>query len=108
MQMTQHRYDFWMIGRCQKYERLVNASRASGETLEFAGSTAGIKFPPHAIGSIYEGNLAGAEGFEPSPSSLTVRCPTSWTTPHYFFILACRPGLTACGMTSGLLSFLFL
>src|SRR6266481_945627 len=27
-------------------------------------------------------NLAGAEGFEPSPSSLTVRCPTSWTTPQ--------------------------
>ena len=24
-----------------------------------------------------EGKLAGAEGFEPSPSSLTVRCPTS-------------------------------
>src|SRR2546430_13445163 len=29
-----------------------------------------------------EGKLAGAEGFEPSPSSLTVRCPTSWTTPQ--------------------------
>ena len=28
------------------------------------------------------GKLAGAEGFEPSPSSLTVRCPTSWTTPQ--------------------------
>src|SRR5206468_13085903 len=28
------------------------------------------------------GELAGAEGFEPSPSSLTVRCPTSWTTPQ--------------------------
>src|SRR5215475_9444124 len=26
--------------------------------------------------------LAGAEGFEPSPSSLTVRCPTGWTTPQ--------------------------
>ncbi len=26
--------------------------------------------------------LAGAEGFEPSPSSLTVRCPTDWTTPQ--------------------------
>src|SRR5260370_8615559 len=26
--------------------------------------------------------LAGAEGFEPSPSSLTVRRPTSWTTPQ--------------------------
>jgi hypothetical protein len=33
-------------------------------------------------GGIYEGSLAGAEGFEPSPSSLTVRCPTSWTTPQ--------------------------
>src|SRR6516162_788122 len=29
-----------------------------------------------------KGKLAGAEGFEPSPSSLTVRCPTSWTTPQ--------------------------
>ena len=29
-----------------------------------------------------ERKLAGAEGFEPSPSSLTVRCPTSWTTPQ--------------------------
>src|SRR5215469_3283569 len=29
-----------------------------------------------------QGKLAGAEGFEPSPSSLTVRCPTGWTTPQ--------------------------
>jgi hypothetical protein len=26
--------------------------------------------------------LAGAEGFEPSPSTLTVWCPTGWTTPQ--------------------------
>ena len=26
--------------------------------------------------------LAGAGGFEPPPSSLTVRCPTDWTTPQ--------------------------
>jgi hypothetical protein len=26
--------------------------------------------------------LAGAVGFEPTPSSLTVRCPTNWTTPQ--------------------------
>jgi hypothetical protein len=26
--------------------------------------------------------MAGAEGFEPSPSALTVRCPTGWTTPQ--------------------------
>jgi hypothetical protein len=26
--------------------------------------------------------MAGAEGFEPSPSTLTVWCPTSWTTPQ--------------------------
>src|SRR6266851_8165977 len=26
--------------------------------------------------------LAGAGGFEPPPSSLTVRCPTGWTTPQ--------------------------
>src|SRR5215470_18712610 len=28
------------------------------------------------------GILAGAGGFEPPPSSLTVRCPTGWTTPQ--------------------------
>src|ERR1700678_2016353 len=29
--------------------------------------------------------LAGAVGLEPTPASLTVRCPTNWTTPqpHY-------------------------
>src|SRR5260370_40700428 len=32
--------------------------------------------------ALIEKRLAGAEGFEPSPSSLTVRCPTSWTTPQ--------------------------
>src|ERR1700722_7936923 len=26
--------------------------------------------------------LAGAGGLEPPPSSLTVRCPTDWTTPQ--------------------------
>ena len=26
--------------------------------------------------------LAGAVGLEPTPSSLTVRCPTNWTTPQ--------------------------
>jgi hypothetical protein len=30
--------------------------------------------------------LAGAGGLEPPPSSLTVRCPTDWTTPQ----LVCR------------------
>src|SRR5256885_16562943 len=29
--------------------------------------------------------LAGAEGFEPSPSTLTVWCPTGWTTPQQHF-----------------------
>src|SRR5277367_4584540 len=28
------------------------------------------------------GELAGAVGLEPTPSSLTVRCPTNWTTPQ--------------------------
>jgi hypothetical protein len=28
--------------------------------------------------------LAGAVGLEPTPSSLTVRCPTNWTTPQPF------------------------
>src|SRR6266566_6023657 len=40
------------------------------------------KQPTPPIASFLEGKLAGAEGFEPSPSSLTVRCPTSWTTPQ--------------------------
>ena len=26
--------------------------------------------------------MAGAVGLEPTPSSLTVRCPADWTTPH--------------------------
>jgi hypothetical protein len=29
-------------------------------------------------------DLAGAVGLEPTPSSLTVRCPTNWTTPQQF------------------------
>src|ERR1700693_5633654 len=29
-------------------------------------------------------SLAGAVGFEPTPSALTVRCPTGWTTPQQF------------------------
>ena len=28
--------------------------------------------------------MAGAVGLEPTPSSLTVRCPTNWTTPQPF------------------------
>ena len=38
--------------------------------------------PTPILVAIREGELAGAEGFEPSPSSLTVRCPTGWTTPQ--------------------------
>src|SRR6266851_9210686 len=45
-------------------------------------STVGIKTTDTANTIISRVNLAGAEGFEPSPSSLTVRCPTSWTTPQ--------------------------
>ena len=30
----------------------------------------------------YKIDLAGAVGLEPTPSSLTVRCPTNWTTPQ--------------------------
>ena len=33
--------------------------------------------------------LAGAVGLEPTPSSLTVRCPTNWTTPQR----ACNVGM---------------
>jgi hypothetical protein len=36
--------------------------------------------------------LAGAVGLEPTPSSLTVRCPTNWTTPQpdHFILTAPR------------------
>src|ERR1700685_503152 len=38
--------------------------------------------------------LAGAGGLEPPPSSLTVRCPTNWTTPQAReLFLEARPGL---------------
>src|ERR1700692_1982137 len=44
--------------------------------------TRGEKTGNGDAGNLRRGELAGAEGFEPSPSSLTVRCPTSWTTPQ--------------------------
>jgi hypothetical protein len=34
------------------------------------------------FGAFVSEELAGAEGFEPSPSTLTVWCPTGWTTPQ--------------------------
>src|SRR5882672_7561016 len=54
----------------RRLERLAGRGFANGEGL--AGR----------ILSVGGRKLAGAEGFEPSPSSLTVRCPTSWTTPQ--------------------------
>ena len=33
------------------------------------------------------GDMAGAGGFEPPPSALTVRCPTGWTTPQWASVL---------------------
>ena len=44
--------------------------------------TEGQKTLNAADTSILEGKLAGAVGFEPTPSALTVRCPTGWTTPQ--------------------------
>ena len=56
--------------------------------------TTGNLHPPAGHTSIFEGairgmpprsepeKLAGAVGFEPTPSALTVRCPTGWTTPQ--------------------------
>ena len=40
----------------------------------------------------FAGRLAGAVGLEPTPSSLTVRCPTNWTTPQpdHFILTAPR------------------
>src|SRR5580704_17358187 len=36
-------------------------------------------------------SLAGAVGLEPTPSSLTVRCPTNWTTPQQFRTVLSNP-----------------
>ena len=36
-------------------------------------------------GADQENEVAGAVGLEPTPSSLTVRCPTNWTTPQPCF-----------------------
>src|SRR6202011_3450030 len=40
-------------------------------------------FPNHIMNLRFNlRELAGAVGFEPTPSALTVRCPTGWTTPQ--------------------------
>src|SRR5580700_8624341 len=36
--------------------------------------------------------MAGAGGFEPPPSALTVQRPTNWTTPHQHLTPACMEG----------------
>ena len=54
---------------------LENAGEA-GHTSNFEGVIGGMP-----ARSDLE-NLAGAVGFEPTPSALTVRCPTGWTTPQ--------------------------
>jgi hypothetical protein len=60
---------------CQLASRRVNAWQDS--------CTTRLLPRPRVRGScMLQEELAGAEGFEPSPSSLTVRCPTSWTTPQ--------------------------
>jgi hypothetical protein len=53
-----------------------------GKHLKFKGIGIGIKSADANFAAILEGKLAGAEGFEPSPSTLTVWCPTGWTTPQ--------------------------
>ena len=35
-----------------------------------------------SVSRLLRKGLAGAVGLEPTPSSLTVRCPADWTTPH--------------------------
>jgi hypothetical protein len=58
-------------------ERRSNCHRAS------AGYTAGTrKNRTDYLMAMQKVMLAGAVGLEPTPSSLTVRCPTNWTTPH--------------------------
>ena len=67
---------------------LATRSASSGTSDEFArsGATCGcllcLLVPFTYLAAILEGELAGAGGFEPPPSSLTVRCPTDWTTPQ--------------------------
>ena len=40
--------------------------------------------PTAPLLSFLKGKLAGAEVLEPSPSTLTVWCPTGWTTPQRY------------------------
>jgi hypothetical protein len=53
-----------------------------GKLRKFNGIRIGIKLTEPDFVAVLEGKLAGAEGFEPSPSTLTVWCPTGWTTPQ--------------------------
>ena len=64
----------------------------SGYLWEGIGINSGIKLSDADLAAILLGNLAGAEGFEPSPSSLTVRCPTDWTTPQQLDATLRDPG----------------
>src|SRR5260370_41447490 len=72
---------FRTCGR-QSAENGLQQRRIDGRRLEgLAGSGFAYRQRLAASGRDLDWKkLAGAEGFEPSPSSLTVRCPTSWTT----------------------------
>src|ERR1700687_4984167 len=64
----------------RRVEGLAGSGLADRQRLATSGRTPGQR------------KLAGAEGFGPSPSSLTVRCPTSWTTPRRTVFAAGLPG----------------
>src|SRR5207302_1361730 len=74
----------------RRLEELARRGPAGGQGLavSFAGKLADLfRWFPKSGGLIQKlktnGKLAGAEGFEPSPSTLTVWCPTGWTTPQH-------------------------
>src|SRR5208282_1483946 len=67
------------------YQRGINGRRMERLAGSGPSDAEGLKLTSRASpkkGSFTTRELAGAEGFEPSPSSLTVRCPTGWTTPQ--------------------------
>jgi hypothetical protein len=59
---------------------------ANGHYLDTSPNFGFRDFKPntHSARAVIQLLLAGAVGLEPTPSSLTVRCPTNWTTPQPF------------------------
>src|ERR1700736_275837 len=74
------------IGSCKSLRDRFREQFAFGKRAVFKKAVSGWELGVHTRSRRYHHLsreiLAGAEGFEPSPSSLTVRCPTDWTTPQ--------------------------